>query len=132
MDTTGNTKTKDISQYLHLYLGCQCLIGDSKNVHFIEMVSPMYVCTGTNKISIQMWYKKSACKPVLRPLSDMTEEERTELICTDIDEYKPLKIKLKVGDYYPESKRFIYLLSKHFDLFGLIESGLAIDKTTLK
>jgi hypothetical protein len=26
----------------------------------------------------------------------------------------------------------LWLLSKHFDLFGLIESGLAIDKTTLK
>lgn len=26
-------------------------------------------------------------------------------------------------------KHFHYLLSKHFDLFGLIESGLAIDKT---
>jgi hypothetical protein len=27
---------------------------------------------------------------------------------------------------------FAYLISKHFDLFGLIEAGLAIDKTTLK
>jgi hypothetical protein len=30
----------------------------------------------------------------------------------------------------PESLR--YLLSNHFDLFGLIEEGLAIDSTTLK
>jgi hypothetical protein len=27
---------------------------------------------------------------------------------------------------------FDYLLSKHFDLFGLIDAGIAIDKTTLK
>jgi len=30
-----------------------------------------------------------------------------------------------------QSLIFIKLLSKHFDLFGLIESGLAIDKTTI-
>jgi len=28
--------------------------------------------------------------------------------------------------------QFMYLLARGYDLFGLIESGLAIDKTTLK
>lgn len=31
----------------------------------------------------------------------------------------------------PQSQIFYFFLSKHFDLFGLIEAGLAIDKTTL-
>lgn len=34
--------------------------------------------------------------------------------------------------YLPKTNEvFRYLLSKHFDLFGLIEAGLAIDSTTL-
>jgi len=31
----------------------------------------------------------------------------------------------------PSANQFVYLLSKHFDLFGLIESGEAVDKTKL-
>lgn len=35
------------------------------------------------------------------------------------------------GDFLEVSRLTIYLLSKHFDLFGLIEAGLAIDSTTI-
>ncbi|MDB5199164.1 MAG: hypothetical protein JWO92_1127 [Chitinophagaceae bacterium] len=31
----------------------------------------------------------------------------------------------------PQSQAFYFFLSKHFDLFGLIEAGLAIDATTI-
>lgn len=62
-------------------------------------------------------------KIILRPLSDMRDEEKFG---------KPGK-----SGEYPDKEIFSfehtrYLLSKHFDLFGLIEAGIAIDKTTLK
>lgn len=58
---------------------------------------------------------------ILRKLEDMTEEEADKLasMCPqrNYDKYNPAQ--------------FTYLLSKSFDLFGLIEAGLAIDAKTL-
>jgi len=82
------------------------------------------------------------CKPILRPLSDMTEEEINE--CWKLLEWSEMiknNRRYKLNEEFHDSdegrecgwfsflKILPYLLSKHFDLFGLIESGLAIDKT---
>lgn len=113
---------------------------------------------------------KGIIKPILRPLSDMTEEEILEVAkitnCLPIrwqENYKVVKpenpnegIEIRCGSYsvrvtfkgciyfhdYTKPNAAIYLpktpdiirclLSKHFDLFGLIESGLAVDKTKLQ
>lgn len=75
-------------------------------------------------------------KPFLRPLSSMTEEEAAYID----DEFSfghvmsNLSNSLKEGSLYQMrvSETFEitrYLLSKGFDLFGLIEAGLAIDST---
>lgn len=54
------------------------------------------------------------CKPILRPLSDLTKEY-------DLD-----------NSYEGWQSEWIeHLLSKHFDVFGLIEKGLAIDINTI-
>lgn len=93
-------------------------------------------------------------KLILRPLSDIKEDEAREyamLYMKIMDKDAPVSISIKDGNVRiligaeeyncailwplnnygqkPESLR--YLLSKHFDLFGLIESGLAIDSTKL-
>lgn len=63
-------------------------------------------------------------KLILRPLSDMTEEEMIEVdvdVPNILSEYEKLR-----------PTAFSFLLSKGFDLFGLIDAGLAIDKTKLK
>src|SRR6185369_12818594 len=54
-------------------------------------------------------------KPILRKLQDMTEEEH-------------LEIERLPDAYWGQlnADQFAYLLSKSFDLFGLIESGDAI------
>jgi hypothetical protein len=71
-------------------------------------------------------------KPILRPLSDITEEEKIECVLLFDDQF----ILGQDGKYawratfFPSM--FKYLLSKYFDLFGLIEAGLAIDYKTLK
>lgn len=94
-------------------------------------------------------------KPLLRPLSDLTKEEAIEVtkpvvVYGDIpnartyDTYESAFGKTVVfwGDglrerYIPEdethfcSEQFTYLIKKGFDLFGLIESNQAVDKTKL-
>jgi hypothetical protein len=73
---------------------------------------------------IALWDLKDF-KLLLRPLSDMTEEEKENIQGTD---WGFLETNYD-WEFSPET--FIYLLSKYFDLFGLIEAGLAIDKTKL-
>ena len=95
----------------------------------------------------------SEIKPILRPLSDITEAEAkavTEFTGSYGDTpgqrtYKTWKnqfgkIVVSWGQglrekYVPQDEtiykpeQFTYLLKQGFDLFGLIESGLAINKT---
>lgn len=69
-------------------------------------------------------------KIVLRNLSDMTEEERKELNL------------MFGGEYFndiPDSRLYweckgeviVFFLKSHFDIFNLIEAGLAIDKSKM-
>lgn len=77
-------------------------------------------------------------KPILRPLSDMTEEEFKERFYDSMREdlfddtlqmqHEEAKRWAHDACHYPEDLR--WLLSKGFDLFGLIDAGLALDKTT--
>lgn len=62
-------------------------------------------------------------RPILRPLSDISSHEKMasfRFLTKDLDTW--------VGG----AKRTQYLLSKHFDLFGLIESGEALDSTKIE
>lgn len=93
-------------------------------------------------------------KPILRPLWNMTEEDVYNLLCikywrmewtvetTDIGKrwfhYRThngkrySKSKSHSFPYIPENaEQTLYCLNSHFDLFGLIDAGLAIDLTTL-
>lgn len=64
--------------------------------------------------------------PLLRPLSSMTEEEKIELFALRENE-----AQLFPAIITGLSECFRWLLSHHFDIFGLIDAGLAIDKTSL-
>ena len=68
-------------------------------------------------------------KPILRKLSSMTKEERLILSVDDNIINENLD-GLFLDHLSPEE--FRYLLSLHFDIFQLIESGLAIDASTLQ
>lgn len=63
-------------------------------------------------------------KPILRPLSRMTEEECNEYNNLSETMYSLNKIQ---DQMMTEAKTTKYLLSKHFDLFDLIHFGLAIE-----
>jgi hypothetical protein len=63
---------------------------------------------------------------LLIPLSELTMED------LDFSEYY-LFIDLRKGikEGYCSYKTMIYLIERHYDVFGLIEKGLAIDKNTI-
>ena len=126
---------------------------------------------------LELTFKVSECKPILRPLSDLTKEidgvvhlvELAEIQCEcDILDYK-LQSKVIGGistfginyindDYGSmvfgydtfngfglhikpmndilfvsnQLKLYEYLFKNHFDVYGLIEKGLAIDVNTIE
>ncbi len=94
---------KNIKDYLHLYLGSK-------------------IDTSLNGTTLNgYWYDRimnDECDAnlILRPLSDMTEEEQKEW--QNIRFNSEFKLKPVLTDAEYES--FRYLLSKHFDLFGLM------------
>lgn len=103
-------KFKDVAHY---YIGCK--IGSITEDSFVTMLGiewnselPIIGADGYN-------YQYSEIYPALFPLSAMTAEQKR---------YYTLGKYLLPND-------FKYLLDNHFDLFDLIESGEAIDATTL-
>lgn len=86
---------------------------------------------------LQSHYTCEKFKPILRPLSDMTEGELQEcgnLVYDFSDDTSGLGLNEHKWEDFTLLlcvEQFHWLLSKHFDLFGLIEAGLAIDKTKM-
>jgi hypothetical protein len=127
----------NIKDYIHLYIGCECLydwtyynetdlFGKVTSKIIEDVRSPHLSGASTN------------VRPLLRPLSDMTEEEFKERFYDSMREdlfddtlqmqHEEAKRWAHDACHYPEDLR--WLLSKGFDLFGLIAAGFALDKTT--
>lgn len=137
------TTEKKIADYLHFYPKAPILIyepGIEPVSHYLEGID---WCLG-KAIAERVNYDPSWIKPILRPLSDITEEEKAEFI--EICGIEPEDMACLVrsrDEFFSEHETSFgtahltniaqwavgvkYLLSKHFDLFQLIESGLAID-----
>lgn len=132
---------KKIEDYLHLYIGCETNFG---KLVAIDYYSNYAVCLIENRLEAG---DLKECKPILRPLSDMTEEEAKKLLTIRYhhpgqepiyQRHSSLCIDFKF--YYSETKfsetqldydcldafSVHYLISIGIDLFGLIESGFAI------
>jgi len=87
-------------------------------------------------------YLIHGCKPIMRPLSDLTEE--IEHYGQNINVYEFLKENDPLGNFHLEHdisleniavtpyRIIVLLVGYHFDIFGLIEKGLAIDINTIK
>lgn len=140
-------ETRNIKDFIHLYLGCEM---EYKTHH--EPQDATYTLDGKSLDQAIEFGER----PILRPLSSMTEEEAA-VLCTmsvnglragdkvTIVEFDMFYSRCKFYIHHdddPETKvhRFlefnkwkpeqtVFMLSKDFDIFGLIESGLAIDKT---
>lgn len=143
-----------IEDYLHLYLGCDVTDGE----HVMKLLSVgIYGYTAANdEVKSQGMFHR--VKPILRPLSSMTEEEKTTIgkmagwyeggvifnehhFEIKHDTFKEMAFDSLTRANEHDADRLgpkayfemmPYLLSRSFDLFGLIEAGLAISSTTIK
>jgi len=145
---------KKIENYIHHYLGCGVTV---LNPITKEWSKVRRLCFTDCNLIVN--YSRDA-KLILRPLSDMTENEAIEyfnlhettiIIKKEIlkkgvgfqYKWKSERGNLEDGFSYSgvgiafsdknkyNSTEFVYLLSKGFDLFGLIEAGFAIDRSKL-
>lgn len=137
---------KELKDYLHFYLGCD-LINENYPNEIFELVgiSKPYKSNDTTFARMDIRPKNKGfrnifisdtnlnkLKLILRPLSDMTKEEKEWLGEHEnfVDNYKQNAESELIIEW--DAEKTVYLLSKNFDLFGLIEAGLAIDAKTLK
>lgn len=131
-------REKKISDYLHLYIGCKLERGGIVTHNLLA---------AAEEAAFDAYLD---FKPILRPISSMTKEEAIEVTKPvvaygDIPNRRVyITYKNSFGDiivswgegirekYSPTKEtafspqQFHYLLSKHFDLFNLIEDDLAI------
>lgn len=93
-----------------------------------------------NELSIHSMVEDSQVKPVLRPLSDITLEIVQQLFGFEIEEFRmesdnendfSLEVLTDLGWTSLTFNEYQNLLAYHFDLFMLIEKGLAVDINTL-
>jgi len=120
--------SKNIADYLHLYLGCEVMLWTDATNPVFEPERKRLVIDA--KVYDHITLKTAldvGAKLILRPLSDMSEEEAKELGLNDL-----AKILYHGTQRVFSFDQVRYLLSKHFDLFNLIGEGLAIDANTLK
>jgi hypothetical protein len=160
------TEEKNLKDYLPFYIGCECQtplgIMELSSIDIHDQYPVWFRYMGrfgqyTPKLNYEVLSKHglrgrafyfNEVKPLLRPLSDMTEQEFKEIFkpiqpgdVTDEDFKEAMQHLIKNGidafDFDGVSAQIVFeytrlLLSKHFDIFELIPAGLAIDKTTLQ
>lgn len=115
---------RDIKEYLHLYIGQEIIHNGGIKEDAIEL-TPFILRQFYDFLRQIHDYKL-----LLRPLSDMTEQDMR--IC-ELEDRGYTKSMLKENmELLLTPTMFLYLLKQGFDLFGLIDARLAIDKTTLK
>lgn len=131
---------KKIEDYLPFYLGCEVWV---------------IMSDGSSGVTILTYYHlkypnidpcPKEIKPLLRQLSDISEEEKREfqIVCElekeDLDCLKEYNDRFFDGEgrsygtahltnILQWAKGVQYLLSLFIDLFGLIDAGIALDKT---
>lgn len=132
---------KNIKDYLHLYKGCTIrrynkYLGhlDGKLCGFKDGFNENYILVNHGMSIVRVAWNEDF-KPILRPLSDMTVDEKYEfnniddcIVDYDGDILSDNHSYISLNKYVPAIN---WLRFKHFDVDGLIESGLAIDATTL-
>ena len=114
---------KKIEDYLHLYYGTECMFGVTVPGQEMKMYKDIIGARIIHNINAKL----GDCKPILRPMNDMSNDEALE--CS-IQQAKIREVP------YPELSDWAYrvdwMLKKGFDLFGLIDEGLAVNACELK
>jgi hypothetical protein len=112
----------------HLYLGCK-MTRNGFIGKLLQVKLPKENDLNDDiefQVSCSNWWENfsdtNRYKPILRPFSDMNE----------LEDRHAIMLKRTDGGIVGAAKCVNFLTSKHFDLFGLIKSGEAIDATTLE
>lgn len=75
----------ELKDVLHFYIGCECIVSNKIDSVVCKVINVSYngtgaYCSGKTKDGrLFNYYGISNIKPILRPLSDMTEEEAIKL-----------------------------------------------------
>lgn len=118
-------ETKLTPADLALYLGAECEVTYRPGGFEYYDDGGIYLISGG--LINEYGKGEAAVKPILRPLSSITEAEMKD----NHEAYKAAASGLgKLAHGTAASTR--HWLSLHIDLFGWIEAGLAIDKTKMK
>ena len=140
---------EQLKDYLHLYgLGFE-VIFDNKVWKIAELKKRTVRLQREDKYNRWNECHYNELIVPLRPLSDITSEEMLEYVRIERPEATEVKFyQGKIWSFYDPkdtsfykwmihsieyktAEQYKYLLKQGFDIFGLIESGLAIDKTKI-
>ena len=113
---------KNFKDYAHLYLGCDLTDPTHTIKAKLHNVNSETGAYWESEVTVGR-LEGSTLKPILRPLSDITKEE--------IEQCSYFFTNTSRSILEDGAQRTFYLLKQGFDLFNLIESGIAIDKTNL-
>lgn len=119
-----------LKDYLHFHVPCKCLRTDTgKEVRLIGIDDldvnwhPDDKCVRFEGGLEWKWSAvETSIKPILRPLSSMTSQEASELALIDREPELTWASR--------QAEKIKHLLKKGFDVFGLIEKGLAISSVS--
>lgn len=128
---------KELKDYLHLYIGCEVMLNISYptsarwvNGRLVGVEETTYMAR-LRSVDGEEWGTLHTCyprdiKPILRPLSDMTDKERVTLehLADELTEdiITPLEIDAAITN---QCRKW------EIDVDGLLRAGLALDKTKL-
>lgn len=117
-------KNKNIKDYIHFYLG-QPIKTSRYGIGVLDSVSKTCMHVEFEK-TIQGFLFNDDVKLLLRPLSDMTDKEMDDIkkYSNHIEKYIETGVFIRI-----DGELHRILCKWGFDIFNLIESGLAIDKT---
>lgn len=124
---------KHLAPYLPYNL--QCKWNKSKPFTLVGLQN------GNESVNNELWTWKDGskyltvylyeCKPILRPMEDIKYYvEFLNKYNVDFDKKEGCLVKRK-NDNYTRLNELDFLFENHFDVFGLIPKGLAIDINTL-
>lgn len=141
--------------YLPFYLGCDCLLeseANSKEPNIRKLRSVPFLFGELHaEFGDNTAYGMNEVKLMLRPLTNITEDEMKEFLLIEYNIANTLKrvtisssgrfLSYETTGFFGNGEydmtrlsalQTLYLLSKGFDLFGLIEKNVAVDATKLK
>lgn len=109
-----------LDQCLPLYIGC----GTNKGKFTGMINNRLFIQKNGEMVEFDKHVLGKTLFLYLQKLSDITDEQSKELNKKGFNIGRP-------SGYTFSNEAFLYLLSLHVDLFGLISSGVAKDLTTI-